>query len=246
MPEWNGVDDPRTMLIEDARGREPEFTLEPREDGFTLIKAPTAVRDFYDPAEIKSVYYPEVERLLLHTFGASRVVVFDHNVRIVLANCRGSLLSPRARVHQRPYCQFGAAAGCAYIWELKPKRQLLKYRFGIVNVWRPIRGPVLDSPLALCDARSFTDDDLIATDRVYQHVRGETSSVEFKPEHRWYYFSEQQRDEVVAIRVHGDSDQCRASHGLIVPSPRSEDHSGAGRRTAQKESSEVLLPLGVH
>ena len=44
---------------------------------------------------------------------------------------------------------------------------------------------------------SFTDADLIASDLVYRHVRGETSSVEFKPEHRWFYFSEMQRDEVL-------------------------------------------------
>jgi hypothetical protein len=75
----------------------------------------------------------------------------------------------------------------------------LKHRFGVVNVWRPIRGSVLDSPLALCDAWSFKNDDLIASDLVYNHVRGEPSRVEFKPE---YYFSEQQRDEILLIRVH--------------------------------------------
>ena len=32
---WNGIDDPHTVLIEDARGREPEFTLD--RNGFTLI-----------------------------------------------------------------------------------------------------------------------------------------------------------------------------------------------------------------
>jgi hypothetical protein len=79
-----------------------------------------------------------------------------------------------------------------------------------VKVWRPIRGPVLDSPLALCDARSFTDDDLIASDLVYQHIRGETSSVTLKPGHRWYYFSEQQPDEVVLIRVHDSATDGRA------------------------------------
>jgi hypothetical protein len=31
---------------------------------------------------------------------------------------------------------------------------LLKRRFAIVNVWRPIRGPLRDAPLALCDAQS--------------------------------------------------------------------------------------------
>src|SRR5690348_17287658 len=79
VPRWNGIDDPHTVRIEDARGRESEFTLD--RNGFTLIKAPTAVQNFYEPDQIKSVYYPEVERLLRDTLGASRVVVFDHNVR---------------------------------------------------------------------------------------------------------------------------------------------------------------------
>jgi hypothetical protein len=29
---------------------------------------------------------------------------------------------------------------------------LLRHRFEIVNVWRPIRGPLRDAPLAVCDA----------------------------------------------------------------------------------------------
>ena len=203
-PAWNGVDDPHTVLIEDARGREVEFTLD--RNGFTLIKAPTLVRNFYDPDEIKSDYYPEVERWLGETLGASRVVVFDHNVR---NGGRSDLPRPSRRVHndhtvnsapRRVRDHLGAEAD-----------ELLKHRFGIVNVWRPIRGPVLDSPLALCDARSFTGDELIASDLVYQHVRGETSSVEFKPGHRWYYFSEQQPDEVILIRVHDSANDGRAT-----------------------------------
>ena len=203
VPTWNGIDDPHTVLIEDARGYGPEFTLD--RNGFTLIKAPTAVRNFYDPGEIKSVYYPEVERLLRDTLGASRVVAFDHNVR---NGGRSDLPQPSRRVHndhtvnsapRRVRDHLGAEA-----------EELLKYRFGIVNVWRPIRGPVLDSPLALCDAQSFTDGDLIASDLVYQNVRGETSSVEFKPGHRWYYFSEQQADEVILIRVHDSAKDGRA------------------------------------
>jgi hypothetical protein len=203
VPEWNGIDDPHLVTIEDARGREPEFTLD--RNGFTLIKAASAVRDFYDPDQIKSVYYPEVERLLRDTLGASRVVVFDHNVR---NGGRSDLPQPSRRVHnhhtvnsapRRVRDHLGAEA-----------EALLQHRFGIINVWRPIRGPVLDSPLALCDARSFTDDDLIPSDLVYAHVRGETSSVEFKPGHRWYYFSEQQPDEVILIRVHDSANDGRA------------------------------------
>lgn len=203
VPEWNGIDDPHQVRIEDARGREAEFTLD--RNGFTLVNAPSQVRDFYDPDEIRAVYYPEVERLLRDQLGASRVVVFDHNVRNA---SRAGMAPPSRQVHndhtvnsapRRVRDHLGAEAD-----------ELLKQRFGIVNVWRAIRGPVLDSPLALCDAQSFSDDDLIPTDRVLTHVRGETSSVAFKPGHRWYYFSEQQPEEVLLIRVHDSANDGRA------------------------------------
>jgi hypothetical protein len=203
VPQWNGIDDEREVRIEDARGRASEFTLD--RNGFALVKAPTAVADFYDPEEIKRVYYPEVERLLSSTLGASRVFVFDHNVRNA---GRAGLAPPSRQVHndhtvnsapRRVHDHLGAEAD-----------ELLKHRFGIVNVWRPVRGPVLDSPLALCDAQSFTDDDLIASDLVYAHVRGETSRVEYRPTHRWYYFSEMQRDEALLIRIHDSADDGRA------------------------------------
>ena len=60
-----------------------------------LVKAPTAMSDFYSPEEIKRVYYPEVERLVRDTLGASRVFVFDHNVRN--ATPAGHAREPRAR-----------------------------------------------------------------------------------------------------------------------------------------------------
>jgi hypothetical protein len=203
VPQWNGIDDQREVPIEDARGRESEFTLD--RNGFALVKAPTAVAAFYDPEEIKRVYYPEVERLLRDNLGASRVFIFDHNVRN--ASLPG-LATPSRQVHndhtvnsapRRVRDHLGAEAD-----------ELLKHRFGIVNVWRPVRGPVLDSPLALCDARTFTDDDLIFSDLVYAHVRGETSRVEYKSTHRWYYFSEMQADEALLIRIHDSANDGRA------------------------------------
>jgi hypothetical protein len=133
VPRWNGVDDPHQVTIEDARGRESEFTLD--RNGFALVKAPTAVADFYSPDEIKRVYYPEVERLLRDKLGARRVFVFDHNVRNAT---REGLAVPSRQVHndhtvnsapRRARDHLGADA-----------EELLKHRFGIVNVWRPIRG----------------------------------------------------------------------------------------------------------
>ncbi len=203
VPQWNGIDDPREILIEDARGHEHEFTLD--RNGFALVRSASQVSDFYDRAEVEKTYYPEVERLLRDELGVDRVVIFDHTVRNA---GRAGAREPARRVHND------------HTVNSAPRRvrdhlggdalELLKGRFGIVNVWRPIRGPVLDSPLALCDAQSFSDADLIATDLVYPHLRGETSSVEYKSFHRWYYFSDMQPDEAVLIRVHDSAEDGRA------------------------------------
>src|SRR3954466_6096589 len=202
-PRWDGNNEPDEVGSEDARGRESEFTLD--RNGFALIKAPTAMTDFYSPDEIKRVYYPEVKLLVRNALGASRVSVFDHNVRNATL---AGMAVPSRQVHndhtvnsapRRVRDHLGAEA-----------EELLKHRFGIVNVWRPIQGHVLDSPLALCDARTFTDDDLIASDLVYAHVRGETSRVAYNPAHRWYYFSDMQPDEVLFIRVHDSANDGRA------------------------------------
>jgi hypothetical protein len=203
VPRWNGVDDPREVFIEDARGREAEFTLD--RNGFALIKEPTAVADFYDPEEIGRVYYPEIERLLRDKLGASRVFVFDHNVRNA---GRAGVDPPSRQVHNDHTVNSAPRRVRDHLGD--EADELLKHRFGVVNVWRPIRGPVLDSPLALCDARSFTNDDLIATDRVYAHVRGETSRVGYNSAHRWYYFSEMQPNEALLIRIHDSARDGRA------------------------------------
>jgi len=50
--------------------------------------------------------------------------------------------------------------------------ELLKHRYAIINLWRPIRGPVLESPLTLCDAQSLSEEDLVASDLKYPDRTG--------------------------------------------------------------------------
>jgi hypothetical protein len=235
---WNGIDDPRDVLIEDGRGRESAFTLD--RNGFTLLRAPTQVRDFYAPEEVKTVYYPEVERLLRDTLGASRVVVFDHGIRN--AGIPGGR-EPSRRVHNDHTVNSAPRRVRDHLGE--DAEELLRHRFGVVNVWRPIRGPVLDSPLALCDARSFTGADLIASDLVYPHVRGETSAVEFKPEHRWYYFSEMQSDEALLIRVHDSANDGRARLSFHTSFENPIAGPGAPPRESIEVRTLVFFPPGT-
>jgi hypothetical protein len=51
-------------------GREEIGDLSLDTNGFVLTPHETTVKDFYDPDDVKAVYYPEVERLLKRVTGA--------------------------------------------------------------------------------------------------------------------------------------------------------------------------------
>src|SRR5205085_12329511 len=78
--------------------------------------------------------------------------------------------------------------------------ELLKHHYAEINVWRPIRGPLLRSPLALCDATTLSEENLVASELRYRDRTGETYAVTYNPGQRWYYFPKMQADEVVLIR----------------------------------------------
>jgi hypothetical protein len=79
-----------------------------------------------------------------------------------------------------------------------------------INVWRPIRGPVQANPLAVCDARSMTQQDFVAMDLKYHERTGEVYAVAFNPNHRWFYFPQMQQNEVLLLKGYDSADDGRA------------------------------------
>ena len=78
---------------------------------------------------------------------------------------------------------------------------LLKRRFQIINLWRPISHVALDWPLGLCDYRSVDPKkDVVPVTLVYPDREGETLGVKFNPDHRWRYFRGMTPDELVLIK----------------------------------------------
>lgn len=65
-----------------------------------------------------------------------------------------------------------------------------------LSVWRPLHGPILDSPLGLCDYRSVTSADRLAADHVSALSSVEVFQLKYNPQHRWYYLSNQMPDEI--------------------------------------------------
>ena len=182
------------VAIGDARLIADRLSLD--EQGFILRQQNTAVCDFYDQAEIRAVYYPEMERLVCDLTGASRALMFDHTLRSAQANAGGDLREPVRAVHN----DYTFGSGPQRLRDLLPEEATRKRRFAIYNTWRPIKGTVYDTPLALCDARTIAPGDLIATEMRYRDRIGETFALAFNPDHRWHYAPRMQRDEIFLFK----------------------------------------------
>ena len=194
--------DPHTMPIYDMRPIQHELDLD--REGFGLVEARTAVKDLWDDDEVRRVYYPESEAFIKELTGASRVYVFDHVQRRRVPGALGDRRAagprqPATRVH----VDHTARSGPQRVRDLLPDEadELLKGRVQVVNLWRPIRGPLEDAPLALCDARTVDEHDLVASDLVYKDRVGETYSVTYNPAHKWYYAPELRRDEALLLKI---------------------------------------------
>jgi hypothetical protein len=196
-PLRNGQPETHRVMVRDARAIADQLSLD--REGFVLRRQPTAVANFYDEAEIAAVYYPECERLMQQATGAVRVVAFDHILRNAALSAKdNSIKQPASRVHN-DYTAWSAPQRVRDLMGGEAEA-LLQHRFAINNVWRPIRGPLLASPLALCDAQSLAEENLIASDLRYPDRVGETYGVTYNPAQRYYYFPQMQADEAVLIR----------------------------------------------
>jgi len=121
---------------------------------------------------------------------------------------RVGLRQPATRVH----VDHTANSGPQRVRDLIPEdaEELLRGRVQVINVWRPIRGPLLDAPLAVCDARSVDLEDLVASDLIYPNRVGETYSVTYRPSHRWFYFPEMRVDEALLLKCYDSETDGRA------------------------------------
>jgi hypothetical protein len=204
--------DSHTVTISDMR--DIAETLSVDREGFKLLRHPTAVDDLYDDKAIEQVYYPEIEALLRREFGASKVAVFDVTRRSDggsgALNADG-LRGPATRVH----VDYTVNSGPQRIKDILGEAEAARIaasgaRVIQVNVWRPIRGPVERSPLALADASTVKPEELIATDQVFPNRVGEIYHLAFAPQQRWYYASRMTADEVILIKGWDSVDDGRA------------------------------------
>ena len=196
----NAVYEEHQVPIRDARPVAPELDLDLQ--GVAFVRSPSVVRDFYDEAELDSVAHAEAAALVAKVTGASRVEVFDHTLRRRNSDTpdrsAGVPRQPVMRVHN----DYTEGSGPQRVRDLMGEEadRLLQTRYAFINVWRPLKGPVVDTPLAVCDARSVAPSDWVGCDMVYKDRRGEIYVTTYSPDHRWLYFPRMTPDEAILIK----------------------------------------------
>jgi hypothetical protein len=231
VPGRNTHGDRRRVTVHDARElAQPSLDVE----GFALVKLASRV-DAYDAQAVVRDYYPEVEAVVRQYTGARRVLAFDHNVRNTDRSAAGSeRTQPQVNYVHNDYTLRSGPQRVRDLVGGDEADALVQRRFAVINVWRPIRGPVQQAPLAFCDASSLAPDDFVATDLRYRDRIGEIYSITWRPGHRWFYYPGMQADEALLLKCY-DSDAQRAcfTAHTAIDDPRSPSDAAA------RESIEV-------
>ena len=197
------------MEVDDARAMLDTLSLD--RQGIQIVEHETAVQNLYDAAAVRDTYYAEVADLVKAATGANRVLVFDHNVRS----------AAKAEAHedeaQRPvkfvHNDYTHDSGPQRVRDLVDADEvdaLLAKRFAVINVWKPISGPVQKTPLAVCCADSIAADDFVPTDLIYPDRNGEIYGFHHNPNHRWLYVSQMRAHEVMLLKCYDSKQDGRA------------------------------------
>jgi hypothetical protein len=190
------------------------------------------VTDFTDNDQIQNVYFPETEKFVKSITNCDKVVVYGCVVRISTSTAGQASQPPAADTH----VDFTTKEATSLAHNLLQDTTDPEYQYSRalhVSNWRTWSPTPQDWPLAVIDARTVKPneghansiiemdvwpkevqppyDDLPDLDPAI--VTRESTAFPYQPWHKWYYFSDMQKDEVLTFKLH-DSD-----HGRVWRTP---------------------------
>ena len=192
--------------------------------GLSLAHLESQCANIYDSDEVRRVYYPEIEKLLLDFFpDATDALVYNHDVfdkdykgdrtedqdaKNPGVNARYANLvhndlndnSGRVRCRElltRNLRNFGRQQ---HYTEAEADEKMSR-RFMSINLAKPIE-TIEQFPFVLCAWPSFADQPYITNYRIYDDRVGETTRFTYRPEHEWYWFPRQQPNEVSMLKCY--------------------------------------------
>jgi hypothetical protein len=196
------VIDGQEMDIHDARGL--QTTLD--QQGFKLVQHQSAVCNFEDRDEVAAIHSSEIVDLLLQHSGADAVFVTAPGIlRFSEASGRAGQLD-NSMPARFAHIDASSITSAGFAERSCPEGRSFR-RYAHFNIWRSFSGPPQDVPLALCDARSVAEGDLLSADAIFDPPDGapewsfESWLIAHNPAHRWQWFANMTRDEAIIFKT---------------------------------------------
>ena len=202
--------DVREMPIEDGWPLADRFHAD--REGFELHEFDARFDAFDDDQALKAVFYPQIIDFVKRHTGAKRVVVFDHTIRKRMP----ADLKVQTKI-QRPavmlvHSDYTVKSGPQRVRDLLPEEAdaLLARRVAFFNVWKPLYRQVEELPLAMCDATTHDEQDMLRMELKYRERTGEIYVMRHSPRHRWVYFPLMQASQALLLKTYDSETDGRA------------------------------------
>ncbi len=194
--------DGRLMKIYDAWKHSENWDVD--RHGFEIHDLPSQFEDFGDEAAVKQEFYQDVITFVKKHTGASRVIIFDHTIRRRMpADLKVQTEQQRPAV-LLVHSDYTERSAPQRVRDLLPEEAdfLLQKRVAFYNVWKPLCERVEELPLAMCDAQTSEEADMLRMDLKYADRTGEIFVVRHSPKHRWYYFPLMQKSQALLLKTY--------------------------------------------
>lgn len=246
------------VVVRDAMPIRDHFTLDTH--GFRIGKHRSAVTDFDDKDMVNRLYNAEVEEAVKAMTGASFVVAQGWMIRTSadltaratekVENYQhvGGIQPPAGEAHIDYNPRTGEMVGARGYRQRRPDGPGFK-RHICFSFWRTFSPGPQDWPLAVMDGRSIVGDELASNtlfvvdefptgEALTAPVEGEDQMIaasifRYRPEHRWWYFSNMAADDVLLFKFY-DSD-----HDVTWRCPHTAFHDTSLPDTQTRSSIEV-------
>jgi hypothetical protein len=224
---------PQRVKIRNARPFENRLGF--HSHGFVLARHVSQIGEFTDSALIDRLYGSEVIDVVRRVTGASRVLPMGWMLRSS-GDLPAPEKQPHGYTHQGGTQPPASDVHVDMAPDRAPRFAKMLYdkhvpggpgyrRFIATSCWRAFSDPPQGWPLAVCDGNSVDPaegvkntmvivDALPKLESIPRELPGEdnmpaASVFHFNPEHRWWYFPNMTRDEVLVLKFH-DSDHSTA------------------------------------
>jgi len=222
----------KTVDIVDAWSQ--QNTLSVDKQGFEIHEFKSDFKDFDQSLLIEQVLYQQAVEFIQQHTGAKQVLAVAHTIRKRrpenLKN-QHELFRPAALLIHGDYTDI---SGPLKLNKFLPNHGGYQ-RVAFYNVWKPLYNKVEELPLAMCDAGSYSADDLLSVNITNGDPIHDFYVMQYSSEHKWMYFPDMHADQALILKMYDSASdgRCRfLMHSAF-------EHPNTPTNALKRESIEV-------